>query len=99
MASMKPRAFRTILALAVCILAMPLPSAAQPTVKMHRIGLLSTTLTADAWRTGAAYREFLEGLRELGYVEGQNIAIEFRSSEGKPERLRGLAEELAGLRE
>ena len=95
---MKPRAFGVILALAICTLAMPLPAAAQPTAKVHRIGMLSTTLSVDTWRTGAGFHAFLEGLRELGYVEGQNIAIEFRSSEGKPDRLPGLAEELAGLR-
>src|SRR4051812_13844866 len=77
---------------------MPLPSAAQPRAKVHRIGMLSTTLSADNWRTALAYHAFREGLRELGYVEGQNIAIEYRSSDGKPDVLSGLAEELAGLR-
>jgi ABC-type uncharacterized transport system substrate-binding protein len=95
---MKPRASRIIRALATCILAMALPSAAQPTAKVHRIGMLSTTLQADTWRASPVYHAFLEGLRELGYVEGQNIAIEFRSSEGQPDALPGLAEELAGLR-
>jgi len=87
-----------IQALAICVLAMPLPSAAQPTAKVHRIGMLSTTMSADTWRTSPVFHAYLEGLRELGYVEGQNIAIEFRSSDGKPDVLPGLAEELAGLR-
>jgi putative ABC transport system substrate-binding protein len=39
-----------------------------------------------------------DGLRQLGYVEGQNIRIEFRSAQGKPERLPGLAEELVRLK-
>ncbi len=39
-----------------------------------------------------------DGLRRLGYVEGQNIRIEFRSAQGKPERLPGLAEELVRLK-
>jgi hypothetical protein len=38
--------------------------------------------------------EFRQGLRELGYVEGRSIAIEYRSAEGKYERLPGLAAEL-----
>ena len=37
---------------------------------------------------------FLEGLQELGYIEGKNIFIEYRYAEGKPERLRSLAAEL-----
>src|SRR3954452_10737001 len=41
---------------------------------------------------------FLRGLRELGYVEGQNIAIEYRYAEGKPDRLRGLAGELVAIK-
>jgi putative tryptophan/tyrosine transport system substrate-binding protein len=41
---------------------------------------------------------FRQGLRELGYVEGQNIAIDFRNAEGRPERLRDLASELVRLR-
>src|SRR5215207_9342740 len=40
---------------------------------------------------------FREGLRELGYVEGQNIAIEWRFAEGQPERLSGFAAELVEL--
>jgi len=39
-----------------------------------------------------------DGLRELGYIEGQNVAIEFRSAEGKYERLPALASELVGLK-
>ncbi len=46
----------------------------------------------------AGVRVFLEQMRELGWVDGQNITIERRSTEGKPERLATLAEELLGLR-
>src|SRR5262245_52790940 len=42
--------------------------------------------------------EFQAGLRELGYREGQSIAFEFRSAEGKPDRLRTLADELVRLK-
>lgn len=41
---------------------------------------------------------FRQGLRELGYVEGHNIAIEFRSADGRPERLPDLAAELLRLK-
>ena len=47
----------------------------------------------DKW--DAAFRQ---GLHSLGYVEGQNILLEYRWAEGKQERLRGLAEELVGLK-
>jgi putative ABC transport system substrate-binding protein len=42
--------------------------------------------------------EFLRALRELGYVEGKNIAFEFRSAEGNPDRFRALADELVRLK-
>ena len=54
---------------------------------------------AVAWPLGVrAQQQFRAGLREHGYIEGQNIAFEFRSAEGKPERLRGLADELVRLK-
>src|SRR5262245_53305828 len=63
---------------------------AQQTAKVWRIGYLSPMSEA-----ASPYREaFLEGLRELGYVEGQSIAIDFRSSGGKAELLPGLAADL-----
>src|SRR4029450_10598249 len=43
-------------------------------------------------------KELREGMRQLGYVEGQNLAFEFRSAEGRPERLPGLAAELVRLK-
>src|SRR5207237_5575639 len=46
----------------------------------------------------ACKKELREGLRELGYVEGQNIAFEFRSAEGKLDRLPELAAELVRLK-
>jgi putative ABC transport system substrate-binding protein len=55
---------------------------------VYRIGILvpgSTSLQIQAFR---------EGLRDLGYVEGQNLAIEYRSAEDRRERLSGLAAEL-----
>src|SRR5690242_8439544 len=75
--------------LAICISA----EAQQPT-KLPRIGYLST----DSPSTIAVRIEaFREGLRELGYVEGKNIVIEWRFAEGKADRLRGLAAELVRL--
>jgi hypothetical protein len=81
---MKPSPFRVVggLGPGISIPATPLPSAAQRTAKVHRIGTPWVARSADTWRVDAASQAFLEGLRELGYVEGKNIAIEFRSSGG-----------------
>ena len=62
--------------------------------KVARIGALYIgTADSESFKT-----ELREGLRELGYVEGQNIAFEFRSAEEKLDRLPGLAEELVRLK-
>ncbi|HEY1266730.1 MAG TPA: ABC transporter substrate-binding protein [Candidatus Binatia bacterium] len=64
---------------------------AQQSGKISRIGFLCTTpIAAYAARIGA----FRQGLRDLGYVEGKNIVIEYRSAEGKAGQLPGLAAEL-----
>ena len=55
---------------------------AQQPAKVPRIGYLGTSLSAIAARIEA----FRQGLRELGYVEGKNIVIEWRYTEEKPER-------------
>ncbi|MGH7796336.1 MAG: hypothetical protein ACREQ2_15820 [Candidatus Binatia bacterium] len=63
---------------------------AQQSTKVPRIGFLS----GEAARIAA----FLQGLRELGYVEGKNIVIEYRYAEGKLDRQRELAAELVRLK-
>jgi putative tryptophan/tyrosine transport system substrate-binding protein len=69
--------------------------AAQQPTKVARIGfLIAASRSAISYRTEA----FQQGLRELGYVEGKNIVIEWRSSEGKPDRLPALAAELVHLK-
>src|SRR5207302_5560733 len=87
---MRRREFITLLAGAA---AWPLAARAQQS-KVARIGALYIGL-ADAQ---SFKNEFREGLRELGYVEGQNIAFEFRSAEGKLDRLPELAAELLRLK-
>jgi putative ABC transport system substrate-binding protein len=80
---------------AVALLAPPLAAGAQPPPKIPRIGYLGA-FTPSA---GAPLLEaFRQGLRELGYVEGQNIFIDYRWAEGKPDRLPALAAELIDLK-
>jgi len=76
-------------------LTAPFVAEAQQPAKVPRIGFLTTPSP-----TAAAYylEAFREGLRELGYVEGKTIAIEYRFAEGRPERLPVLAAELVRLK-
>jgi putative ABC transport system substrate-binding protein len=77
------------------LLAAPLAAGAQQTMKITSIGYLSgPSLSANAARIEA----FRRGLRELSYVEGKNIVIEWRSGDGKPEGLPALAAELVRLK-
>ena len=76
------------------LLLAPLNAAAQQTGKLSRIGFL--------WDTPAvwphALEAFRQGLRNLGWVEGQNIVVEYRWTEGRFDRLPGLMEELVRLK-
>jgi len=77
-------------------LAVPLAAGAQaPLDRVARIGYLTLDLKGADPRPLEAFRQ---GLRDLGYVEGKNLQIEYRDAEGKPERLRPLAAELIALK-
>ena len=89
---MRRREFITLLGGAAA--AWPLAVAAQQPGKVYRIGFLWDS--PDAFLD--ALEAFRQGLSELGYVEGRTIAIEYRWAEGKPERMRELAEELVRLK-
>jgi ABC-type uncharacterized transport system substrate-binding protein len=81
--------------LLVAVVAVGTIAKAQQSAKIPRIGFLSTaSLSSLAARLDA----FRQGLRALGYVEGQNIVIEYRSAEGNPDRLPELAAELVRLK-
>jgi len=71
------------------------PAGAQQPAKVPRIGRLSG---ASLSATAARIKAFRQGLRDLGYVEGKNISIEYRFAEGKRDRLPGLAAELVYLK-
>jgi putative ABC transport system substrate-binding protein len=75
-------------------LAAPLASFAQAQGKVWRIGVLETT---SATLNAANLAAFRQGMRELGYVEGRNLIIEYRSADGYGERFANLAAELVAL--
>ena len=85
---MKRREFITLLGGAAA--ARPFAADAQPSA-VPLIGFLRSTSLADATRLVAAFRQ---GLKEAGFVEGQNVAIEYRSAEDHPDRLPGLVAEM-----
>jgi len=80
--------------LAVSFVLAPLVVEAQQTGKIARLGVLLFGTPA----TDPNLAAFLSGLRDLGYVEGRNLALEYRSSEGRPERARDLAVQIVSLK-
>lgn len=86
---MNRRAF--LCGLSLGVLSLPRAVLAQPTGKVHHVGLLGT-------REGPNTPAFRQGLRDLGYVEGRNLVITYRWSEGKAERFPALAAELVNLK-
>ncbi len=84
------RKVAVLLILLVLLLAVAVAAEAQQPKKVPRIGFLSVSTAFDP--------DFLEGLREIGYVDRKNIIIEHRSAEGKFERLPGLAADLVNLK-
>jgi len=82
-----------VLALAFSVVATPLAGEAQQAGKIPRIGVLQVWSSADPM-----VELIRQSLREVGYVEGQTIAIEFRLAEGKTERLPALAADLVQLK-
>ncbi len=73
------------------VLAAPLANEAQPTTKVYRVGFLVFFPVPD-------HDALLTGLREAGYVEGQNVSVERRNADGHGERLSELAADLVRLK-
>ena len=88
---------RAFVSRALALLAAPLGAVAQQAGKVWRIGVLggSPPTTPEAARLWEA---LLQGLRELGYVEGQNLVVERRWADGRAERYGELAAELVALK-
>jgi putative tryptophan/tyrosine transport system substrate-binding protein len=85
----------TVLTLSAMLYALCVSASAQQPTKVPRIGFLGAT---PASSISARIEAFRQGLRELGYVEGKNIVIEWRSADGKLDRLPSLAAELVRLK-
>ena len=81
--------------LTIALLATVSSAEAQQAAKIPRIGYL---VGASLSGVSARIEAFRQGLRELGYVEGKNIVIEYRYAEGKLDRLPALATELVSLK-
>jgi putative ABC transport system substrate-binding protein len=89
---MERRTFMTMLTGGIVV--APLAAEAQQAAKIARIGFLALNMAAAPHLPEA----FRQGLRDLGYVEGRNVVIEYRDAEGKPERFPALAAELVALK-
>jgi putative ABC transport system substrate-binding protein len=81
--------------LTLAVLTAPLAARAQPVGKVYRIRILETIPAAQNATNLDALRK---GLRDLGYVEGRNLVIEYRSADGRAERFPDLASELVRLK-
>ena len=82
-------------AIGVMLLALSFPAGAQQTKKVPAIGyLIASSPSAVAHQVEG----FRQGLRELGYIEGKNILVEYRYAEGKLDRVPGLVAELVQLK-
>ena len=86
---------RRIIAGLLLSLVAPLTVAAQSPEKLYRIGMLERTSTG---MNAANLDSFRQGLRALGYVEGKNFVIEYRSADGRDELFPGLAADLVRLK-
>jgi ABC-type uncharacterized transport system substrate-binding protein len=84
------------LALALCLALAPLAVEAQQPGKVYRIGVLTNKASDPA--EARLWQAFRSGLRERGWIEGQNILIEFRAAEGNTARLPELAADLVRLK-
>jgi len=81
-------------ALALSVLVAPLAAEAQQAARVVRVGVLASGTTSAM---ATALDAFRQGMRELGYVEGQNTTMEYRWAEGRLDRLPALAGELVSV--
>ena len=82
--------------LAIILLATVSPADAQQAAKVPRVGYL--TAGGDPNTPGPEVETFRQGLRDLGYIEGKNVLLEYRGAEGKQDRIPGLVAELVQIK-
>ncbi len=82
-------------ALGALLVALSVPAAAQQPEKGYRIGILAGSAQALGWQS--SNEALQQGLRELGYIEGKNLILEYRYAEGNVARFPALAAELVRL--
>jgi putative ABC transport system substrate-binding protein len=92
---MRHRALGCLVTLALSLCTTALAAAAQAPTKVHRIGWLEAG--PPLLEPNPSLEAFRQGLHDLGYVEGQNLVMEYRYGEGRAERLPDLAAELVRL--
>ena len=88
---------KLLLALGAAALGSPLTLHAQPATKVWRVGFLGYRSRPDSLDS-SFYGAFPRGMREVGYIEGKNLTIEWRFADGKADRLPALAAELVQLK-
>ena len=91
----RPSIIRITLAVGALLCAASFPAEAQHDAKVYRVGVREMVGAASNIANLSAFRQ---RLGELGYVEGQNFVIEYRSADGRPERFADLASELVRLK-
>jgi putative ABC transport system substrate-binding protein len=89
---------RLLFALGASGVLAPLPVFGQKTTRVWRVGFLSTVGPPTTKQEENIYGAFIQGMRELGYVAGKNLAVAWRYGDNQPERLARLAEELVALK-
>ena len=89
---------KLVIALGASALAAPFVSLAQQQGKVWRVGFLSARSRPASLDSADVSGAFSQGMRELGYVEGKNLVVEWRFADGKLDRLPQLAAELVQLK-
>jgi ABC-type uncharacterized transport system substrate-binding protein len=89
------RSIGLLVPLALGLILAPLATHVQPAEKLPRIGVLAPGI--PSWEPGRGWQRFRQGLRDLGYIEGQTITLEVRWAENQPERYPDLAMDLVRL--